>query len=98
MKRYKVTFGNRSEYLSDKELQNFINVAVIHNRDINNFAVERLTPELYADDLVTTYCFNYPRFVKLAENLESFNYKFFNEVLWNLRTDSLILEEIYKIV
>lgn len=40
--KYKITFENHTEYVDDEGLRNFINIAVIHNKDISNFKVERI--------------------------------------------------------
>lgn len=39
---YKVTFGNTTEVYTEEELQNFVKTAVVHNKDINRFSVERI--------------------------------------------------------
>lgn len=41
-KKFRVTFGDTSELYTTKELKNFINVAVIHNKDVSKFSVERI--------------------------------------------------------
>jgi hypothetical protein len=42
MEQYKVTFSDTYMVLNDEELKNFINVAVINNKDIHKFSVERI--------------------------------------------------------
>lgn len=42
MKEYKVTFADYSALYTAEELKNFINVAVIRNKDISKFSVERI--------------------------------------------------------
>lgn len=42
MEKYKITFGDTYMVLNDEELKNFIDVAVINNKDINKFSVERI--------------------------------------------------------
>lgn len=39
---YKITFEDHHEYVNDEGLLNFIKTAVIRNRDISNFKVERV--------------------------------------------------------
>lgn len=39
---YRVTFGDTTEVLNEEELQNFVKTAVVHNKDINRFSVERI--------------------------------------------------------
>lgn len=39
---YKITFGDTRHYVSNEGLLNFIKTAVIHNKDISNFHVERV--------------------------------------------------------
>ena len=39
---YKVTFGDTTEVYTEEELQNFVKTAVVHNKDINRFSVERI--------------------------------------------------------
>lgn len=39
---YKVTFGDTTEVYTEQELQNFISTAVINNKDISRFSVERV--------------------------------------------------------
>lgn len=42
MEKYKVTFDTTCMVLTDEELKNFIEIAVIHNKDISKFSVERI--------------------------------------------------------
>lgn len=42
MKTYKITFANHCEYVTNDGLLNFIKIAVINNKDISNFHVERI--------------------------------------------------------
>lgn len=42
MERFLVTFGDTQEVYTEEQLSNFIKTAVIHNKDINNFKVNRL--------------------------------------------------------
>ena len=39
---YKVTFGDTTEVYTEEELQNFVKTAVVHNKDISRFYVERV--------------------------------------------------------
>ena len=39
---YRVTFGDTTEVLTEEELQNFVKTAVVHNKDISRFSVERV--------------------------------------------------------
>lgn len=39
---YKVTFGDTTEVYTEEELQNFVKTAVVHNKDISRFSVERV--------------------------------------------------------
>ena len=39
---YKVTFGDTTEVLTEEGLQNFVKTAVVHNKDISRFSVERV--------------------------------------------------------
>lgn len=39
---YKITFGDYHQYVTNEGLLNFIKTAVIHNKDISNFHVERV--------------------------------------------------------
>lgn len=39
---YKITFGDHREYVTNEGLLNFIKIAVIHNKDISDFHVERV--------------------------------------------------------
>ena len=39
---YRVTFGDTTEVYTEKELQNFISTAVVHNKDVSRFSVERI--------------------------------------------------------
>lgn len=41
-KEYKVTFSNTSDLYTAEELKNFINTAIINNKDVNEFSVERI--------------------------------------------------------
>ena len=40
--KYKVTFGNTTEVYTEEELQNFVKTAVVNNKDISCFSVERV--------------------------------------------------------
>lgn len=40
---YRVTFGDTTEVLNEEGLRNFVGVAVINNKDISKFSVERIT-------------------------------------------------------
>lgn len=40
--KFLVTFGDTQEVYTEEQLSNFIKTAVIHNKDINNFTVNRL--------------------------------------------------------
>lgn len=42
MEKYLVSFGDHQEIYDGEELRNFIEVAVIKNKDIHNFKVNRL--------------------------------------------------------
>lgn len=42
MKKYIVTYSDKTEELTDEELLNFIKVAVINNRDIKDFRVTEI--------------------------------------------------------
>lgn len=96
MKEYKITFANHSEYLSSDELRNFVNVAVIHNKDINNFTVERLTPEKYVDELVEAYISDYDTFSTLFINIANANLSFVDSVLKLLEHDDLVVAAMYR--
>lgn len=39
---YQVTFDDTTEVLNEEELQNFVKTAVVHNKNINRFSVERI--------------------------------------------------------
>lgn len=39
---YRVTFGDTTEVYTEEELQNFVKTAVVHNKDISRFSVERI--------------------------------------------------------
>jgi hypothetical protein len=39
---YKVKFADTEFIYNDEQLRNFINIAVIHNRDINHFTVDEI--------------------------------------------------------
>ena len=39
---YKVTFGDTTEVYTEQELQDFVKTAVVHNKDISRFSVERI--------------------------------------------------------
>lgn len=40
--KFKVTFGDTQVVYTEEQLLNFIKTAVIHNKDINNFTVNRI--------------------------------------------------------
>lgn len=42
MEKFLVTFGDTQEVYTEEQLVNFIKVAVLKNKDINNFSVNRL--------------------------------------------------------
>ena len=39
---YRVTFGDTEEVLNEEGLQHFVSTAVINNKDINDFSVQRI--------------------------------------------------------
>lgn len=39
---YRVTFGDTTKVYTGEELQNFISTAVVHNKDVSRFSVERI--------------------------------------------------------
>lgn len=39
---YQVKFGDTTEVYTEEELQNFVKTAVVHNKDISRFSVERV--------------------------------------------------------
>lgn len=39
---YKVTFGNTEQVFNEEELQDFVKTAVVHNKGVNRFSVERI--------------------------------------------------------
>lgn len=53
---YRVTFGDTTEVYTEEELQNFVKTAVVHNKDISRFSVERVnapeSSELTVEDLL----------------------------------------------
>lgn len=95
MIKYKISFNNHVEYLSEEGLQNFINIAVIKNKDISSFTVETLTTENYAQELNNTFLFKHnDRFSILCDNLYESSNKFIIEVLYKLKNNNLVLDEI----
>ena len=40
---YKITFGDTTQVYNEDGLRNFVGVAVINNKDISKFSVERIT-------------------------------------------------------
>lgn len=45
MKKYVVSFGDETWIYSEEQLKNFVEIAVINNKDIANFSVRRITKE-----------------------------------------------------
>lgn len=46
---YKITFGDTVQVYNEEGFHNFVKVAVIHNKDISKFSVERITEKKLHD-------------------------------------------------